>query len=174
MAVFPQPKTVSNWVMGELLRLLRDAGREARDCPVPPAELAALLAAVEAGTVTRALAKGALETMFREGKSAAAVIAAQGPARPGGGDELAALADRVVAENPDKVAGYRGGKVKLFEFFVGPGHARQRAAARTRTRSAACSRNDWIHDLPTLRRPPRRHGFRMPGMRHADRLHGAR
>ena len=47
------------------------------------------------------------------------MIAALGPAQPGGGDELAALADRVVAENPDKVAGYRGGKVKLFEFFVG-------------------------------------------------------
>jgi aspartyl-tRNA(Asn)/glutamyl-tRNA(Gln) amidotransferase subunit B len=47
------------------------------------------------------------------------VIEALGPADAGGGDELAALADRVVAENPDKVAGYRGGKVKLFEFFVG-------------------------------------------------------
>ena len=119
VAAFPQPKTVSNWVMGELLRLLRDSGRDVRDCPVPPAELAALLAAVEAGTMTRALAKGAFETMFREGKTAAAVIAAQGLAQLGGGDELAALADRVVAENPDKVAGYRGGKVKLFEFFVG-------------------------------------------------------
>ena len=69
--------------------------------------------------MTRALAKGALETMFREGRSAAAVLEALGSARPGGGDDLAALADRVVAENPDKVAGYRGGKAKLFEFFVG-------------------------------------------------------
>jgi aspartyl-tRNA(Asn)/glutamyl-tRNA(Gln) amidotransferase subunit B len=119
VAAFPQPKTVSNWVMGELLRLLRDAGRDVRDCPVPPAELAAILAAIESGTITRALAKGALETMFREGTTAAAVIAALGPAQSGGGEELAALADRVVAENPDKVAGYRGGKVKLFEFFVG-------------------------------------------------------
>jgi aspartyl-tRNA(Asn)/glutamyl-tRNA(Gln) amidotransferase subunit B len=119
VAAFPQPKTVSNWVMGELLRLLRDAGRDVRDCPVPPTELAALLAALEAGKLTRSLAKGALETMFREGKTAAAVIEALGPADAGGGDELAALADRVVAENPDKVAGYRGGKVKLFEFFVG-------------------------------------------------------
>ncbi len=119
LAAFPQPKTVSNWVMGELLRLLRDSGKEIRDCPVPPAELAALLGAVEAGTITRALAKGAFETMFREGKGAAAVIEAQGLTQLGGGDELAALADRVVAENPDKVAGYRGGKVKLFEFFVG-------------------------------------------------------
>ena len=119
VAVFPQPKTVSNWVMGELLRLLRDSGRDVRDCPVPPGELAALLAAVEAGKVTRSLAKGALETMFREGKTAAVVIEALGPAPTGGGDELAALVDRVVAENPDKVAGYRGGKVKLFEFFVG-------------------------------------------------------
>jgi len=118
-AAFPQPKTVSNWVMGELLRLLRDAGRDVRDCPVPPAELAALLAAVEAGRITRALAKGAFETMFREAKGAAAVIEAQGLAQLGGGDELSALADRVVAENPDKVAGYRGGKAKLFEFFVG-------------------------------------------------------
>jgi len=119
VAAFPQPKTVSNWVMGELLRLLRDTGTDVRDCRVPPAELAALLAAVEAGTITRALAKGAFETMFREGRGAAAVIEAKGLAQLGGGDELAAIADRVVAENPDKVAGYRGGKVKLFEFFVG-------------------------------------------------------
>jgi aspartyl-tRNA(Asn)/glutamyl-tRNA(Gln) amidotransferase subunit B len=118
-AAFPQPKTVSNWVMGELLRLLRDSGKDVRDCPVPPAELAALLEAVESGRITRALAKGAFETMFREGRGAAAVIEAQGLAQLGGGDELAALADRVVAENPDKVAGYRDGKVKLFEFFVG-------------------------------------------------------
>jgi len=119
VAAFPQPKTVSNWVMGEVLRLLRDSGRDVRGCPVPPTELAALLAAVEAGAVTRALAKAALETMFREGRTAAAVIEALGPASSGGSDELAAFADRVVAENPDKVAGYRGGKVKLFEFFVG-------------------------------------------------------
>ncbi len=119
VAAFPQPKTVSNWVMGELLRLLRDAGTEVRDCPVPPAELAALLEAVEAGRITRKLAKGAFETMFREGRRAAAVIAAEGLAQRAGGDELALLADNVVAENPDKVAGYRGGKVKLFEFFVG-------------------------------------------------------
>jgi aspartyl-tRNA(Asn)/glutamyl-tRNA(Gln) amidotransferase subunit B len=119
VAAFPQPKTVSNWVMGELLRLLRDSGKDVRDCPVSPAELAALLAALEAGTITRALAKGAFETMFREGRGAAAVIEAQGLAQLGGGDELAAIADRVVAENSDKVAGYRGGKVKLFEFFVG-------------------------------------------------------
>jgi aspartyl-tRNA(Asn)/glutamyl-tRNA(Gln) amidotransferase subunit B len=118
-AAFPQPKTVSNWVMGELLGLLRDAGRDARDCPVPPAELAALLQAVETGTITRKLAQGAFETMFREGKTAAAVIAERGLTQLGGGEELAAIADRVVAENPDKVAGYRGGKVKLFEFFVG-------------------------------------------------------
>jgi aspartyl-tRNA(Asn)/glutamyl-tRNA(Gln) amidotransferase subunit B len=57
--------------------------------------------------------------MFRDGKTAAAVIAEQGLTQLGGGDELAALADKVIAENPDKVAGYRGGKVKLFEFFVG-------------------------------------------------------
>jgi aspartyl-tRNA(Asn)/glutamyl-tRNA(Gln) amidotransferase subunit B len=118
-AAFPQPKTVSNWVMGELLRLLRDSAKEVRDCPVPPAELAALLEAVEAGRINRKLAKGAFETMFRDGKTAAAVIGEQGLTQLGGGDELAALADKVIAENPDKVAGYRGGKVKLFEFFVG-------------------------------------------------------
>jgi len=86
---------------------------------VPPAELAALLTAVESGAITRKLAKGAFETMFREGRRAAAVIEAQGMTQLGGGDELAALADRVIAENPDKVEGYRDGKVKLFEFFVG-------------------------------------------------------
>jgi aspartyl-tRNA(Asn)/glutamyl-tRNA(Gln) amidotransferase subunit B len=119
VASWPQPKAVSNWVMGELLRLLRATGKEARECPVAPAELGALLRAVEERAVTRAVAKEVFEEMFRSGRGAAAVIAEKGPGQAGGGGDLEAAVARAVADNPDKVAAYRGGKVKLFEFFVG-------------------------------------------------------
>jgi aspartyl-tRNA(Asn)/glutamyl-tRNA(Gln) amidotransferase subunit B len=119
VAAYPQPKVVSNWVMGELLRLLRAEGRDAADCPVPPGELAELLRAVDAGTLSGKLAKEAFEAMFREGKGAAAVIDERGLRQVGGGAELEEAVARVVAANPDKVAGYRAGKTKLFEFFVG-------------------------------------------------------
>jgi aspartyl-tRNA(Asn)/glutamyl-tRNA(Gln) amidotransferase subunit B len=117
--VFPDPKTVGNWVMGELLRLLKAGGKELADCRVTPGELGALLAAVERKEISHKMAKGVFETMFQSGKGAAAVIAEQGLAQLGGGDELRGIVERVVAENPDKVAGYRSGKTKLFEFFVG-------------------------------------------------------
>jgi aspartyl-tRNA(Asn)/glutamyl-tRNA(Gln) amidotransferase subunit B len=118
-AAWPEPKTVSNWVMGELLRLLKASSKEVRECPVLPAELAALLRAVADGTITNRMAKGVFEEMFASGRGAAVVIKEKGLRRMEGGGELEALVAKVVAENPDKAEAYRGGKTKLFEFFVG-------------------------------------------------------
>jgi len=117
-AAFPQPKTSATGSWGSCCACCATPAATCATAPVPPAELAALLAAVEAGRITRALAKGAFETMFREGRVPRRHRGAgAGPARRRG--RVVGAGGPVVAENPDKVAGYRGGKAKLFEFFVG-------------------------------------------------------
>jgi aspartyl-tRNA(Asn)/glutamyl-tRNA(Gln) amidotransferase subunit B len=119
VGAFPDPKTVSNWVMGELLREMKGSGRSFRECPVPASRLAALLKLIDEGRINRKVGKTVLEEMFRTGGDALAIIEEKGLSQVGGGAELEGVVDEVLRENSGKVEAYRGGKVKLFEFFVG-------------------------------------------------------
>jgi len=116
---FPDPKTVSNWIMGELLREMKGAERSFRECPVTAKGLAALLKLIDGGTINRTVGKAVLEEMFRKGGDPLSIVEARGLSSVGGGAELEGIVDEVLEANGDKVEAYRGGKVKLFEFFVG-------------------------------------------------------
>jgi aspartyl-tRNA(Asn)/glutamyl-tRNA(Gln) amidotransferase subunit B len=109
----------SNWIMGELLREMKGEDRSFRECPVSPEQLASLLGLIEKGTINRNVGKAVFEEMFRTGRDATAIVEEKGLSRVGGGQELEGIVDTVLGENGDKVEAYRGGKVKLFEFFVG-------------------------------------------------------
>src|SRR5882762_1627616 len=71
-------KPAANWIQVELLRQLNDAGKEISESPVPPTELAALLAKVEGGEINAATGKKVFARMFETGKPAAEIIAAEG------------------------------------------------------------------------------------------------
>jgi aspartyl-tRNA(Asn)/glutamyl-tRNA(Gln) amidotransferase subunit B len=114
-----RPKAVSNWIMGELTRLLKDAGREIQASPVGPDELAGLLALVERGTISGAMAKGVFEKMFTSGQSAGEIVAREGLAQIDDESALLARVDEVLAANQDAVAQYRGGKANAIGFLVG-------------------------------------------------------
>jgi aspartyl-tRNA(Asn)/glutamyl-tRNA(Gln) amidotransferase subunit B len=113
------PKDVSNWIMGELLREMKGGEGSFRECPVSPEQLASLLSLIEKGTINRKVGKAVFEEMFRTGRDAALIVEEKGLSQVGGGEELEEIIDGVLEANGDKVAAYRGGKVKLFEFFVG-------------------------------------------------------
>ena len=113
------PKDVSNWVMGELLREMKGREGSFRECPVSPERLASLLGLIGKGTINRKVGKAVFEEMFRTGRDAATIVEEKGLSPVGGGEELAGVIDGVLEANGDKVKAYRGGKVKLFEFFVG-------------------------------------------------------
>ena len=117
--LFPQPKTVSNWIMGELIRELKQDGLEIDCCPVNPEKLAGLLSLVEKGIISGKIAKSVFGEMYRSGKGAQEIVQEKGLTQITGENELAALAEKVLAENPKQVAAYRQGKEKLFGHFVG-------------------------------------------------------
>ena len=112
-------KAAASWISVELLRRLKDAGKEIEDCPVAPSALAELLAIVERGEITAASGKKVFATMFDTGKKAAEIIAAEGMAQISDSGAIETIARAMVAKSPDNVAKYRSGSEGVFKFFVG-------------------------------------------------------
>jgi aspartyl-tRNA(Asn)/glutamyl-tRNA(Gln) amidotransferase subunit B len=113
------PKAASNWIMGELARALKERGREISDPPVAPERLAGLIALVDVGKISGAIAKDVFEKMLETGRSADEIVAAEGLTQIDDESEIAALVARVIGENADAVAQYRGGRAATFGFLVG-------------------------------------------------------
>lgn len=116
---YNEPKIVSNWIMGELLRLLNLNNQDVRDSKVTPAELAALLKLQAEGTVSGKMAKTVFEEMFATGKTAAAVIKEKGMVQISDEGSLGELVERILAAHPQSVADYKAGKEKAIGFLVG-------------------------------------------------------
>ena len=113
------PKTVSNWMMGELARLLKESSRDITDSPVSPAQLAGLVALIDKGTISGAIAKGVFEKMMASGRSADAIVAAEGLTQIDDESQIVDMIAGVIAKNADAVAGYRAGKTATFGFLGG-------------------------------------------------------
>ena len=114
-----QPKVVSNWMMGELMRLLNAENREIEDCPVGPDRLAAMIKMIESGVISTKIAKTVFEEMYRSGKDAEAVVREKGLVQVSDSGAIEKIIDEVIKANPAQHADYKGGKDKLFGFFVG-------------------------------------------------------
>ena len=114
-----QPKVVSNWMMGELMRLLNAEGREIEDCPVRPDRLAGMIKMIENGVISTKIAKTVFEEMYRTGKDAEAVVKEKGLVQVSDAGAIEKIIDEVITANPSQHADYKGGKDKLFGFFVG-------------------------------------------------------
>jgi aspartyl-tRNA(Asn)/glutamyl-tRNA(Gln) amidotransferase subunit B len=89
------------------------------DARIAPADLCAMIALVEGGTITGKVAKSVFEEMFRSGQAPAAVVKELGLEQMRGSDEITAVVDQVIAANPKPVSDYRGGKQEALKFLVG-------------------------------------------------------
>ncbi len=114
-----EPKTVANWLAGELFRLMNQAGVSLAAVPISPAAFANLLKLVAGGTINPNTGKRVLETMFRTGETAEAIVAREGLAQVSDAGVLMQAIDRVLAAAPDEVARYREGKTQLLGWFIG-------------------------------------------------------
>jgi aspartyl-tRNA(Asn)/glutamyl-tRNA(Gln) amidotransferase subunit B len=112
-------KAASNWIMGELTRVLNQHGVDVRSSPVDPARLAGLIALVEKGTLSASMAKSVFETMYSSGATADAIVARDGLAQIDDESQIVRLIADVLSAHPDPVAQYRGGKASAFGFLVG-------------------------------------------------------
>ena len=112
-------KMVSNWIMSELLRAIKGDDREVEDCPVSPSALTELLKMIKDGTISGKIGKDVFKEMYREGKSARAIVKDKGLIQISDEAEIAAIIEQVLEGNLEQVAKYKKGKKKLLGFFVG-------------------------------------------------------
>jgi aspartyl-tRNA(Asn)/glutamyl-tRNA(Gln) amidotransferase subunit B len=112
-------KAISNWIMGEMSRLLNQEHLEIDTMKITPLQLVELLKMVDAGTINGKIAKTVFETMFMTGKSPAEVVKEQGLVQISDTGELELLAQKVIAANPKSVTDYLAGKEQAVGFLVG-------------------------------------------------------
>jgi aspartyl-tRNA(Asn)/glutamyl-tRNA(Gln) amidotransferase subunit B len=117
--LFPEPKTISNWIMGDLLRELKRDEREIDQCPVTPALLAEMLSMIKDGTISGKIAKDVFEEMYRTGGKPARIVQEKGWVQILDKGEIERAIEKTMQSNPKLVEDYRKGKEKLFGFFVG-------------------------------------------------------
>jgi aspartyl-tRNA(Asn)/glutamyl-tRNA(Gln) amidotransferase subunit B len=112
-------KAVSNWMLGDFFAGLNRMGRGIGDSPVSAEGLGGLLDLMADQTINGKIAKEVLEAMMETGESAGAIVEARGLRQVTDTGAIDAAVEQVLAANPDKLAEFRGGKEKLFGFFVG-------------------------------------------------------
>ncbi|MEN6462256.1 MAG: Asp-tRNA(Asn)/Glu-tRNA(Gln) amidotransferase subunit GatB, partial [Syntrophomonas sp.] len=116
---YKDAKIVSNWMMGELNRLLKQNNMEISDCRFKPADLVGLLKLIDEGTISGKIAKTVFEEMFVSGSKPEIIIKEKGLVQLSDEGTLVPLLDKIVADNPKVVEDYKNGKEKAFGFFVG-------------------------------------------------------
>jgi aspartyl-tRNA(Asn)/glutamyl-tRNA(Gln) amidotransferase subunit B len=118
-AASKSPKAASNWVMGELLRTVKDRGVDVHAVPLAPQALAGLITLVEKGTISSTVAKDVFGKMYESGRSADEIVTADGLAQNSDETAVLAIIRDVIAANADAAAQYRAGKSQTFGFLVG-------------------------------------------------------
>jgi aspartyl-tRNA(Asn)/glutamyl-tRNA(Gln) amidotransferase subunit B len=109
----------SNWVISDLFGALNRLGHSIEDSPVTPAQGAELLRLIADGTVSGTLAKQVFEIMLETRQDPGAIVEERGLRQTSDTGAIEKVIADVLAANQDKVSEYRGGKDKLFGFFVG-------------------------------------------------------
>jgi len=112
-------KAASNWVMGEVLRNMKERAIDIAGVPITPASLAGLIAIVDKGTISSTVAKDVFAKMYDSGQAAADIVAAEGLAQISDSSSLQPIVQRVIAAHPDIIAEIRAGKDRKFQFLVG-------------------------------------------------------
>ena len=118
-AICGKPKKVSNWLMVETMRLLKENGMEPEDIDFAPENLAALVELTEAGTINSSVAKEVFEKIFAEDIDPKAYVEEHGLKTVNDDGALEEVLRKVIADNPQAVADYQGGKKKALGALVG-------------------------------------------------------
>ncbi len=119
VALAKDAKSCANWIMGDVLRKLKETDTTIANAPVSPELLTGLLARIADNTISGKIAKKVFEKMWQNGQTADQIIDKEGLKQVTDTGAIESLVDEVIAANPGQVAEYLGGKEKLIGFFVG-------------------------------------------------------
>ncbi len=114
-----QPKKVSNWLMVETLRLLKEKGMDAEDIRISPQHLASLVELTEKKVINSSVAKEVFERMFEDDTDPVRYVEEKGLKQETDSGAIRAICEQVIADNPQSVADYKAGKEKAIGFLVG-------------------------------------------------------
>jgi len=117
--LFNQPKTVSNWVMGELTRELNNSGTDASASPVSPERLVSLLQMVHKGTISLKVAREIFPEVYSSGKTPEQIVQEKGLIQVSDEGALDKIIAEVLEKNPAQVAQFKEGKQQVLGFLVG-------------------------------------------------------
>jgi len=113
------PKLVTSWVMGDYFAYLNREGYDVTNAPIGAEKLGGLIDLIADNTISGRIAKDVFEAMIETGKDAGQIVEEKGLKQITDTSAIETVIDEVLAKNQDKVGEYRGGKEKLFGFFVG-------------------------------------------------------
>lgn len=114
-----EPRTVANWIVGEVFRLLREAGTEISQVRTTPEQLASLLVMLGEGEINATVAKEVLTEMFETGEPARAIVERKGLIQISDEDRLSQIVRNVLDENPKPVQEFLDGKGQVLGFLIG-------------------------------------------------------
>ncbi len=112
-------RTTANWVVGDLMGMLKAAGNEITESPVPPAHIGELVVLINKGELSGKLAKEILPRMFETGDAPSVIMEREGLKQISDTGALEKIADGVIAANPKQVEQYKAGKTAVLGFLVG-------------------------------------------------------
>ncbi|MCH2389606.1 MAG: Asp-tRNA(Asn)/Glu-tRNA(Gln) amidotransferase subunit GatB, partial [Nitrospinales bacterium] len=118
-SLYPEFKVISNWVMGELLRELKNDGQKINESPIKPEDLVELLKLIDKGTLSAKMAKTVFEEMYQSSKTAIEIVSKKGLAQITDSSAIENLVDEILQLNTDQVEQYKNGKEKVFGFLIG-------------------------------------------------------
>lgn len=117
--LYDRPKEISNWIMTEVLRAVKDEQTGLKDFKVTPGMLAGMLVLIRKGTISGKMAKDIFEEMLSTGKGPEEIVKDKGLAQISGEEELKDVVACVLEEHPAEVNKYRQGKTQVMGFLVG-------------------------------------------------------
>lgn len=113
------PKSVANWITGDLFGLMNQADISVADLKVRPEALAELVGMVAGGEINQTTGKTVLAKMFQSGKSAVEIVEARGLKQVSDESQIADLVRQTLSENPDAVASFKAGKETIVNWLFG-------------------------------------------------------
>lgn len=119
VALHDNPKSISNWMMTEILRILNEGDQEVADLRVRPSHIAGLVRLIDDGTISGKIAKTVFKEMEESGAEPAAIVEKQGLAQISDSGELEAMVDEVLAANEKSVADLKAGKDRALKHLMG-------------------------------------------------------
>lgn len=114
-----KPKDVSNWLMTDAMRLLKERGQEPEDLSFAPENLAKLIRLVDENVINRTVARGVFEAVFADNVDPEQYVEEKGLKVVSDEGALRRVVEEIVEKNPQSVADYRAGKLKAMGFVVG-------------------------------------------------------